>query len=261
MTIANRTEELNKFLEMLEVGSSRRILLIEAPTGFGKSELLQRFEQICSDRSLSTVKISLESARRGTEYVLDRIIKRLGSDKFSRYESKKNEFQQWTSNINVSNNRLNKDNKIIINSDYKSIYENRLKELQSAFFEDLVAISQTTIILLDTFERAGESLRQWIKDEFLSVVVDNPNLFIVIAGQQVPTSYPIEWGSSCLRSELPPITDDEAWHSFFSSEELFPVPGCDESESRMLIKAYIHTSRGNPQEIRASIERLREWEV
>lgn len=46
--LANRTKELQQFERMWRRQVSERILLIEAPSGYGKTGLMARFEHLCA---------------------------------------------------------------------------------------------------------------------------------------------------------------------------------------------------------------------
>jgi hypothetical protein len=73
--LANRTREIDLFLAMTNGCNDRRILLIEAKSGYGKTDLIGRFADQCPSRILP-VKLDLKTAGGlGIAYVFYRIRK------------------------------------------------------------------------------------------------------------------------------------------------------------------------------------------
>ncbi len=69
---ANRTRELHLFEQMLRRQVRERILLVEAPSGYGKTGLMGRFEILCS-QGIHPVLIDLKGAQAGIAFVFSRI--------------------------------------------------------------------------------------------------------------------------------------------------------------------------------------------
>lgn len=65
MIIANRTQELLLFNRMVEGRVAKRILLIKAESGFGKTWLLARFKHTLPEENVLCVDIDIKSAQRG----------------------------------------------------------------------------------------------------------------------------------------------------------------------------------------------------
>ncbi len=68
MIIANRTEELRLSNQMVQGSFAKRVLLIEAKSGLGKTQLLARFKHTLPQNILS-VQVDLKSAQLGIPYV------------------------------------------------------------------------------------------------------------------------------------------------------------------------------------------------
>ncbi len=91
-----------------------------------------------------------------------------------------------------------------------------------------------------------------LEGEFLSEVVDSPNLRIIIAGQQVPQRN-IEWGSLSEYRCLGAINNVEEWWEFAQNRQ-FPFP-------KDAIKAIILAFQGQPNDIVKSLTAIaKDWE-
>ncbi|MBC6434192.1 hypothetical protein FM036_27660 [Nostoc sp. HG1] len=75
MIIANRTEELRLFNQMVEGSIAKRVLLIEAKSGLGKTQLLKRFMHSLP-RNILSVPMDLKTAQRGIPYIFSCVRKR-----------------------------------------------------------------------------------------------------------------------------------------------------------------------------------------
>lgn len=62
--LANRTQEISQFLQMVEGTCRERIFLIEAPSGSGKTSLLMQFETECPER-VKSAWVDLKAAQTG----------------------------------------------------------------------------------------------------------------------------------------------------------------------------------------------------
>lgn len=102
MRLANRTKEVEFFREMLRGEVTQRILLVEAPSGFGKTDLLAKFGHNCSQRQL--VQIDLKGASSGIIYLISRFQKKLGQNHFPHYEKAVREF--LTAGVEIADNKI-----------------------------------------------------------------------------------------------------------------------------------------------------------
>jgi hypothetical protein len=83
----------------------------------------------------------------------------------------------------------------------------------ASVFASLKEKARPTLLIFDTFERAGEAER-WVKESLLLAVKKAPWLRVIIVGQQVPNKYGEPWaGSSSEPIELRPPTPQE-WFDF-----------------------------------------------
>ena len=80
-------------------------------------------------------------------------------------------------------------------------------------FASLKKAARPTLLIFDTFERAGEAER-WVKENLLLSVIRAPWLRVIIVGQRVPNKHGEPWaGISSERIELRPPTPQE-WFEY-----------------------------------------------
>jgi hypothetical protein len=214
--LANRTQELELFRQMLRGEVRERILLVEAPSGYGKTGLMARFVMLCPQvcpQQIHTVPVDLKAAQEGIAYVFSRIERQLGKKHFSNFNAAIEQF--LNSGVEISNNRLTGEGsqiQVILNVPPEE-RKYRLTRLQKIFFEDLERFNRPIAFILDTYNDATEELARWIESQFLAEVAMNPKFFAVVAGQHVPQSN-IEWQSLHCCCKLDPIMEREAWYGY-----------------------------------------------
>jgi len=222
---ANHTRELHLFEQMLRRQVQERILLIEAPSGYGKTGLMGRFEILCS-QGIHPVLIDLKGAQAGIAFVFSRIQRVLGKKRFPNFNAQSDRF--LNSGVEIQNNRLTGEGsqiQVILDVPPEE-RKYRLTKLQQVFFEDLERFDRPIAFILDTYNGATEELAGWIESPFLAEVALNPKLFAIVAGQNIPQPT-IEWQSWHHRCKLDRIMEREAWYSYardvgycFTSQEI-----------------------------------------
>lgn len=245
--LANRTKELQQFTRMVTGQCEERIFLIEAPSGCGKTSLLLRFEAECP-HPVKSAWVDLKAAQTGAPYVFSRIRKKLGTHNFPRFDRAVQHFM--AGGVEVSGNEIQgQENQIqvILNVQDENLRDLRLVALREAFFEDLNSLSHPVLLILDTFNAAPGSLATWIAGGFLAEVADAPNVFAVVAGQQVP-EISGEWLRYHYYSQLDAITEIEAWWNYAQASNL-PF-------NRDEIGMAIRILKGQPSEIVKTFEAL-----
>ncbi|MFN6463500.1 MAG: hypothetical protein RMZ41_017030 [Nostoc sp. DedVER02] len=213
MIIANRTEELRFFNQMVQGSVAKRVLLIEAKSGLGKTQLLARFKHTLPQNILS-VQMDLKTAQLGIPYVFSCVRKRLGNERFPHLNAAVGQYLK--SGIEVSNTTMiGKDNQlsVVLSNVDESTRNFRLTELREAFFYDLRKIPQTLVFLFDSYEKAITELADWLGGEFLTEVVDTEKLIVVIAGQKIPQPT-IEWMDLHHCCRLKAISEAKAWYEY-----------------------------------------------
>jgi hypothetical protein len=224
---ANRTRELERFRQMLRKEIPERILLIEAPSGYGKTGLMGRFEKLCSQacsQEIHPVLIDLKGAQAGI--VFSRIQRVLGKKRFPNFNAQIDRF--LNSGVEIQNNRLTGEGsqiQVILDVPPEE-RKYRLTQLQQVFFEDLERFDRPIAFILDTYNGATEELAGWIESQFLAEVALNPKLFAIVAGQHIPQPT-IEWQNYHHCCQLDRIMEREAWYGYvkdvgycFSAQEI-----------------------------------------
>jgi hypothetical protein len=222
---ANRTRELERFRQMLRKEIPERILLIEAPSGYGKTGLMGRFEKLCS-QEIHPVLIDLKGAQAGITFVFSRIQRVLGKKRFPNFNAQIDRF--LNSGVEIQNNRLTGEGsqiQVILDVPPEE-RKYRLTQLQQVFFEDLERFDRPIAFILDTYNGATEELAGWIESQFLAEVALNPKLFAIVAGQHIPQPT-IEWQNYHHCCQLDRIMEREAWYGYvkdvgycFSAQEI-----------------------------------------
>jgi hypothetical protein len=210
---ANRTRELHLFEQMLRRQVRERILLIEAPSGYGKTGLMGRFDEILCSQEIHRVLIDLKGAQAGIASVFSRIQRVLGKPRFRNFNAEIDRF--LNSGVEIQNNRLTGEG-----SQIQVIFDvppeerkYRLTQLQQVFFEELERFDRPIAFILDTYNGATEELAGWIESQFLAEVALNPNLFAIVAGQNIPQPT-IEWQNLHHPCQLDRIMEREAWYGY-----------------------------------------------
>jgi hypothetical protein len=240
-SLANRHEEVELFQQIATGKHPKRILLIEAASGLGKTNLLGKFVASCP-AEVSCVSVDLKSAKElGIPYILSLIRRRLGRQHFPRFDAQVKEFQRQ-SNVQVTDNVMEGQDlqiQVLLNVDPET-RKYRLLSLRNAFFEDISQIDRPIVIIFDTFNEASPELAEWLGGQFLSELVIAPNLRAVVAGQNVPEPT-IEWMADCEYCRLGAIEDVDAWWDFVQNQKL-PFP-------KDAVKAITLTFQGQPKMI------------
>ena len=247
MKLANCTREIEFFRRMLQLKIEQRILLVEAPSGYGKSKLLSQFRKNCP-REWQRVEIELKSAAGGVIYFISETQLQLGSERLPKYQQKIQELGE--PKIVMTGNRISgNDNSMTadfhLNEDYQKIL---LEQLKNAFLEDLANLRQPTLLLLDTFDAAPKNLQDWLFGSFLGAAAKIPTMLVVVAGREFERP-PIQWDDYHHRFELNEILDLDAWCDY--------ATGHGYQFSADTVQAAMVLSKGLPSEVVKAFEILK----
>ena len=245
--IANRTKEIELFNNIVLGKNPKRILLIEAESGFGKTWLLAKFKHTLAKNTLC-VLVDLKSAQRGIPYIFSRTRHILGWKHFPTLNAAVERY--LSSSIKISDTTMiGKDQQfsVVLSGIDEDTHNFRLTELGEAFFHDLHNIRQKIIFLFDSYEKSPTELALWLEGEFFTGVVDTHKLIVVIAGQKVPKPT-IEWmdlhQSCCLKA----IMESNAWYSYSQNAGF--------SLNQDEVKTAMRIFKGQPAEIVKTLEAL-----
>ena len=189
-------------------------------------------------------------------FVFDCICQGLGKKYFSSFS---NCLASILNNrIKIANNTIfwgRQDIEIVLKDPDKTTRSVQLLHLQQAFVEDLKAIPDKMVLLIDSFELAPSEVKNWISGTFLQAAAQIPKLLIVVAGQEVPDHNNIAWGDYCHFVELGLIKDHRAWCQFAQDAQL------SFSDQEALIRGLTIGCEGQPEQIRNLFNKIaKEWQ-
>lgn len=210
LPLANRKSERELFARIVEGQIAKRILLIEAASGMGKTDLLAQLARECP-RDVLFASVDLKAAQTGVAYVFWRVREGIGHERFPRFAAEVEHLLRGAS-VNVAENLVlgQQQIQVALGGDEQT-RAFRLTALQDVFFQDLRAIQQTIVIAFDTFNAAISELENWIGGGFLAAATLTPNLLVVVAGQRVPQPT-IEWMDHYEHRRLGGIRSADDWY-------------------------------------------------
>jgi hypothetical protein len=230
----NRIRQSDIFSRMLEGQTRRRIMVITAGAGLGKSWLLRLFAVEATSRKLPLAQLDFAD---GQAYDALTLVLRcrdaFGAEHFATVDqaisestiarvtlsasgaaapvnvSIGNENSLTSSSINVSDvgNTVVRDNSFYIQADNSILRQAIEDRINGAFFESLDALSAQSrvVFLFDTYERntleserwSPSAADRWIAGQVLARIRDGklPNAIAVLAGRRVP-EFGVEWNEA-----------------------------------------------------------------
>ena len=90
----------------------------------------------------------------------------------------------------------------------------RLNERLSGILTALGQRAEPTLLIFDTYERAGQAQKEWVDRVLLARLMGEDWLRVVIAGKEVPSRTGAVWATvarTLIELAPPPL---EAWHEF-----------------------------------------------
>jgi hypothetical protein len=235
----DRLVQLDRFRRSLDGASGRKIILIEAGPGMGKSWLLRRFAQEAAARGAPAALVDFSD---GQAYDVLTLLRRfrdsLGAERFNRLTAAINEATSprlvlsddggpSAASVNfggaqagdvtvgdVAGRSIVKDNLFIVQTDNPLLLQAIEDRVTQVFFECLrdAAALAPALFLFDSYERASQegerwvatAADRWIRRELLARVRDGrqPNTVVVLAGRRLPEFPAVEWGDVVGRLEL-----------------------------------------------------------
>jgi hypothetical protein len=237
----NRVRQSDIFGRMLEGKTRRRIMVITAGAGLGKSWLLRLFAIEATARKLPLVQIDFAD---GQAYDALALVLRcrdsFGAEHFAAVDqaisdsttarvalstagassapvnvSIGNENTLTSSTISISDvgNTIVRDNSFYIQADNPILRQAIEDRINGAFLDDLSALSAQSrvVFLFDTYERntleserwSPNAADRWIAGQVLGRIRDGrlPNAVAVLAGRRAP-EFGVEWNESLGRVAL-----------------------------------------------------------
>lgn len=217
--LANRKTEIELFRAMLQNTTDTRILLIQAASGKGKTNLLESFARECEGVCLIT--LNCKNAEKGISEVFSVFRQELGAEAFPQFNAT---YTRLRSAVNIAGNIAGGDINVgissLLNVENEQTRQFNLAQLEEAFFEDLrVACRTLIVVIFDTFEAAPSDLQRWLGGGFLRNAVRLDHLRVVIGGQSVPEGGVEKWERVCVRRTLDDILDVDEWMEYVHARQ------------------------------------------
>lgn len=205
----DRGDELALLDRLVDGQTTKRILLISAASGMGKSELIREFIARRAHNATLAV-VDFKNGGLSLADLFSQICDTLGWSRFPTLNTTVNQIvspltANVSSNILIGHNQIS----IALNASDEPTRDSRRDALTKAFVADLRAIGRAALIF-DVFEQCEPSLQKWLASVFLPFVQRSPQLVIVIAGQQVPDPPVV---CECIPLPLEHIAP-EHWHQY-----------------------------------------------
>lgn len=240
----DRLIQLERFRKSLEGASGRRIILITAGPGMGKSWLLRRYAQEASQRGARPVLIDFSD---GQAYDVLTLVRRfrdaLGPEHFNRLTAAINEATSprlvisdaapssasvnlggaQTGDVRIGDlagGSIIKDNLFIVQTDNPLLLQAIEDRVTQVFFECMAEAlgSATALFLFDSYERTSQegerwvsnAADRWIQRELLGRIRDGklPNTLVVLAGRRLP-EFDTLWAEVVGRLDLELFTVED----------------------------------------------------
>lgn len=227
----DRLIQLDRFRKSLDGASGRKIILIAAGPGMGKSWLLRRFANEAAGRGARSVLVDFSD---GQAYDVLTLLRRfrdsLGAEHFNRLTAAINEATSprlvigddggpAATSVNLSGaqtgdvavgdvagRNIIKDNFFIVQTDNPLMLQAIEDRVTQVFFEclrDLAALGPA-LFLFDSYERTSQegerwvanAADRWIRRELLTRIREGKllNTLVVLAGRRLPEFEGAEWG-------------------------------------------------------------------
>ncbi|NOK59682.1 MAG: hypothetical protein GFH27_549285n206 [Chloroflexi bacterium AL-W] len=274
----DRDRQINAFSRMADGLASRRIMIITAGPGMGKSWLLRIFADEARNREIPTVYVDFADS---IAYEVLTLVRRFrdafGPEHFNALTEAINEATtarvELITNgkrppprvdINVEGASVDessiavsevgtiiKDNNFVLETDNSLIRQVIEDRITIAFFACLTALSEQkrVVFLFDTYERnsldahswSPNTADRWIYNQLLTRIRDGllPNVIAVLAGRRI-REFGIEWNEVLGRMSLDPLECDDVKEYLRERRGLSQIT---EAEGDRLCQAVA----GNPQ--------------
>ncbi|MEM8531748.1 MAG: ATP-binding protein [Chloroflexota bacterium] len=274
----DRDRQLQAFSRMADGLASRRIMIVTAGPGMGKSWLLRMFAEEARNRELPVVYIDFAD---GVAYEVITLVRRFrdafGAEHFNALTEAINEATtarvELVTNgsnpaprvdVNVAESSVSgssiavsevgtiiKDNNFVLETDNPIIRQAIEDRITIAFFECLIVLSEKkrVVFLFDTYERnsldahswSPNTADRWIYNQLLIRMRDGrlPNVIAVLAGRRM-RDFGIEWNEVLGRMSLDPLECDDVKEYLRERRGLSQIT---EAEGDRLCQAVA----GNPQ--------------
>jgi hypothetical protein len=237
----DRLKQLQGFQKMLQGGTDKCIMIVRAPTGMGKSWLVQRMRAECTAGHHPTLYIDFRDRRPYDYLTLVRAARdQMGAAAFNSLTQTINELtgvnihlstlEAGGAQINIGGEQANlagaqvtvgdvaggsiiKDNQFFVQADSGTARRAVEIRITDVFFTCLAALARLErkcVFLFDSYEGVTEEADRWLRDHLLTRLRDRQlaNVIAILAGQQTP-DFGDEWKPRLASTGLDPFTQQD----------------------------------------------------
>lgn len=263
--IADRDDELALLDDILHPDAPRRILLLEAESGLGKTLLLEEYQTRIRTSGHRLAVIDLAVGGMGVADVLSAVCDEWGWEEFPRFQAAIEALLRPRAEVDVHGVvQIGRPQlQVVMSAEDAAQRQARARRLTTAWIDDVrawLSDAGPAVIMIDTYNlqdtpqrpaTVDTELRTWLEGVFLNHVRRTTSLRLVLAGQQTPAPN-LAWEGCCHRYQLGPIDDPDEWMPFAES--------IGARVDRTLVSAYCHTEEGHPFAIATRLGMLCSWE-
>jgi hypothetical protein len=253
----DRQEELLLFQHILQGQREENILLIEAPSGLGKTLLLLEYQRLAREANLPFAMLDLKYVGAAVSEILSTLCEEWADCPFQRFRRQVESFQQSAAQVDLRGIvQFGRPTiQIAMNAPDEATSRERRRALTQALITDLLdwlGGERRAVLFIDTYnpDLVTPALRQWVEDVLLRHVRRSPNLVAVVAGQETPP-LSATWENACCRRRLSHLKDPDDWMTLVERLEI-PV-------SRETVSALCHLRQGHPLDMALELNKLRTW--
>lgn len=188
--LIDRIPAIKLFSDMLEGKSNNRILRIVGAGKMGKSRLLREYRKLTLEKKAGDCAlIDLRSKFQNYGDIVFQITQQVPVVEFTNFS---NVQQQLSSapKVEVTRSNLLFSTMSVNMPDQRddSADEYARQKITSAFCKDISSakLGHPTVLLFDTFDGASVNIQNWLNEQILVALFQMPNIYIVVAGRELP---------------------------------------------------------------------------
>lgn len=258
----NRHRELALLEDLLHPNTRRRMLFLRAQAGYGKTLLLERYQEHIEEHRHPLAVIDMKVPGLGIIDILTNLCIQWDSEQFLDYQKALQKASNPTATIDVQRVfQIGSPQLQVHLGQDPAQRQAQAHQLTESWFDDLRTWLDRNqrlpaVILIDTYntedsetQRAtvDPEVQRWFESSFLTYIQRISAVRLILAGQQIPAAN-LTWERNCLRHELGPIGDPDDWMPLVSE-----LGG---SLSREVVSSHCFTAKGHPFVIATSLNLL-----
>lgn len=208
--LANYKNERAVFARLWERQCQERILLLRGQSGCGKTTLLRSCRQAAPLESVFLVFVDCKRDGINAAEVFSLAADHAGRDQLPAFSQclRQHNVEIRDNQIEGNSNQIN----VVLGIGSEQERKERLHWLTDAWLRDLSQLDRPLLLAVDTYEKAGADLQNWLESVIARLPRACSQLRVVIAGQKVPSTETSEaWTDCCAEFELKGVPEPEHW--------------------------------------------------